>query len=616
MAKRVPIEGSISPQPLQPQAHPVDTYYQPQADPVAPPPKTNGLLQLAESLRAIQPGIDRFVDTKVKQIKDEDLARGAADALKNKEGFNAAIKAGLIPAGASPWYRMGYQEQRLKLIAQDYDVNLRETWATSAVKNSNKPEEFQQFLAQQRQMLLESLGNEYDGKDVSDILMPQLQRSEANLTTHHVSEQMKRIEVEAENNTATLVGNALDDYYKPGLVGQGRSQMLDTLASQILNDVNPMIQSGLSGTKANQLMVDAIATYALDHGDIQVRELLDHINTGNGPLGKTGYAREQWASVEERILANQERQQRFAWAKEDREKEEKIDGLQSKLMLKVIQDPTADISADIKTLAVLDPEKARAVFAFQESRIDSQYTIREDPYLVAALHSGIYSNQTSFHDILMAAANKQIKPDTVSRMLDDLNRFKQDSQTRSMLDNDYIRLLRENLRSAILKGDGFGGFDNDSILRANQADIRFVKAAQQFTQRNQTYEDEALLEHLRKVYQTIIGDPAYTDSSKPIPGSEPAPQSKPSALSSKPRATPKPVSQRPQKSSSATFSAPKFYTTVSAFEAAMKSGEIQKQMADLQVPAGKRQFFIEKMRRYAEIQEQLAKIRKAKGGLK
>jgi hypothetical protein len=64
MAKRVQITGEIQPQGLQPQARPVDTYYHPQEKQVAPPPKTNSLLQLAESLQSIQPGlgsVEKFI---------------------------------------------------------------------------------------------------------------------------------------------------------------------------------------------------------------------------------------------------------------------------------------------------------------------------------------------------------------------------------------------------------------------------------------------------------------------------------------------------------------------------------------------------------------------------
>jgi hypothetical protein len=613
MKRRVQVGNLPEAPSIQAQARPVDTWYLPQEAGVTPPARSNNLLQLAEALRQIQPGIDKFVATKSDQIQEAELKRGAESALKNKLGFNEAIKQGLIPPGASPWFRIGFQQERLRTLGQAYDIQIREKWATSEVRNSDKQEDFQQFLQEERSALFNSLGDEFDNRDIQDVLIPLLQKSEAHLTNEHTNYRLKQMEIQAAETMATEVGNTLDEYYKPGLLEKDRTAMLARLGTVLTGLGSRSVGHGMVGTKVNEILVDTLATYALDHEDIHVRELLDHIQTGSGVLGKTGYAREKWAKVEEHILDVQEKRERFAWAKDDRAKQEKIDTLQSRIMMKLIQDPTADIVTDVKTLAVLDPEKARAVFSFQEARLDAQYKVRDNHYLLSALQAGIYTNQTTPHDILMAVANRELSGDAGARLLEDLNRFQQDSQTRSVLDNDYLRILRDNLRSAIQKGDGFGGFDNDSILRANQADIRFVKAAQQYLQKNPNADEETLFEYLRGVYQNIINDPIYTDSGKPVPGSEPV--SKPKPTQAAPQSTPKPVAKNPAPAKSeATFTQPKFYTTTAGFNAAMQSGEIQKQMNDLGVPPQNRSFFIEKMRRYAEIQEQLQKIRQLKGG--
>ncbi len=595
------------PQPLQPQARPVDTYYLPALQPVAKPARTNGLIQLAESLRAIQPGIDQFVDKQITKFRDQDIAKGTEAALKNRQGFNEAIKQGLIPAGASPWFRTGYEQQMLRLLGTEYDQQLRSSYAQSPLRNED---DISELLTGQREQLFQKIDVQgFRPEDIQDILAPALQRSESNLTAHHTRERMKQIEIETEENTALAIGNLLDEQFNPVLVGDHRNQMLDTLGQRISGEVNTMVANGLNGTKANQIMVDAILTHALNTEDFSVIEMLDHINTGNGTLGKTAYAKEKRGAMEDRILALQERRERFAWAQEDRNKDEKIETLQTQVMMKIINDPAADITADVKTLAVLDPEKARAVFSFQEARLDVQHKVRDNHYLLSTLQAGIYTKQTTAHDVLMAVANREISGNTGASLLEDLNRYQQDTQTQSLLDNDYVRLLKQNLRTAIQKGDGFGGFDNDSILRANQAEIRFVRAAQQFAQSNQGADEEALFEQLRKVYDTIVNDPVYTDSSKPVPGNQPKQtrSPKPATPAKKPAASKPPASP-----SQPTFTQPKFYTSLAGFEAAMDAGELDQQMKDLQVAPENRETFIEKLRRYAEIQDQLKAIREAK----
>ncbi len=97
MAKRVQIRGDIQPQDLQPQARPVDSYYRPQEKQVAPPPKTNSLLQLAESLKQIQPGLDKFIANRDKRITEEQKLEAEATAgqlaLQNQSDWNSSIQS-------------------------------------------------------------------------------------------------------------------------------------------------------------------------------------------------------------------------------------------------------------------------------------------------------------------------------------------------------------------------------------------------------------------------------------------------------------------------------------------------------------------------------------------
>lgn len=97
MAKRVQISGTLQPQDLTPQARPVDVYYHPPEKAVTPPPKTNSLLQLAESLQSIQPGLDRYIANRDKQVtakqKAEAEALAGQLALQNQLDWNSSIQS-------------------------------------------------------------------------------------------------------------------------------------------------------------------------------------------------------------------------------------------------------------------------------------------------------------------------------------------------------------------------------------------------------------------------------------------------------------------------------------------------------------------------------------------
>src|ERR1044072_5838027 len=85
---------------LNPVASPVDTY--------AP---DTGLQDLARSLSDIHPALDNWVD----QANKEDFAAGEAAYSKAKTKLKDAVDKGLIPAGASPAFKRGYQETALRV---------------------------------------------------------------------------------------------------------------------------------------------------------------------------------------------------------------------------------------------------------------------------------------------------------------------------------------------------------------------------------------------------------------------------------------------------------------------------------------------------------------------
>jgi len=594
--RRVQVQDLQGPQQLTPQARPVDTYYLPQEKAVAPPARTNGFLQLAEALRSVQPGIDRFVDTKIDQIRESEHQKGAAAAVKNKQGFNEAIKSNLIPPGASPWFRMGFQQERLRTIGEEFDIQLREAYAQSGAKGSGKLEDFSKFLTEQKNALFQQLGDEFDNRDIQDVLVPSIQKSETHLFSEHVNNRVKQIEIDAKDNVKNQVFALLDQYYNAGVNDDERVKILSQLGVLHSDLGKRTVSSGLPGTETNQIMADAIGQYALTHEDPDVLEVLDHVDTGNGILGKTGYSQTVAGKIADQIADLKERRERFQWAKEDRDRAEKIDTLQSAIMLKIIQDPTVDVTSEAKVLALLDPEKARAIISFQDARLDAQTTVRDDPHTVNILQAGIYSGRTAQNDIISASLNNKVSPQTAGRLLNTLFDFKQDTTTRTILDNDYVHRTLQNMRSAIMKGDGFGGFDNDSILRANMAEIRFTNSIQQFTKQNQNYTDEQLFKYLNEVYQSIVSDPIYTDSSLPLPG---ASQSSPA-----PKPKPTPARSTPQAGKSKAPEVPK-YTSVAQYNAAVSSGELERALDGLGIPANNRAKAKALLKRQAEIQEQL-----------
>lgn len=210
--RREQVADIRGPQPLQPQARPVDTYYRPPEEPVAPPPETNRLLQLAKSLRSIQPGINRFVNNQIAQIKEEEIAKGATAAFENRKAFNQAVKQGLIPAAASPWFRMGYERQLLGLIGNEYDSTLRNDFTASDALQTG---DLNGFLQSHRENLFETIRQQgFRDGDIEDVLLPRIAQSEGNLTRHFAAERAKYLEEQFVENISAEADGLFEGVYK------------------------------------------------------------------------------------------------------------------------------------------------------------------------------------------------------------------------------------------------------------------------------------------------------------------------------------------------------------------------------------------------------------------
>src|SRR5688572_7732923 len=115
--KRIHVDDLEGPPQIRPTASPIDTYVRP--SPVQP---SAGLGDLVKSLAGFQKDIGGFLEQAAFRDQDEELKKGklTADDIaareKNRTDFKAAVSQGLIPAGASPWFIKGYNQQFGRLL--------------------------------------------------------------------------------------------------------------------------------------------------------------------------------------------------------------------------------------------------------------------------------------------------------------------------------------------------------------------------------------------------------------------------------------------------------------------------------------------------------------------
>lgn len=329
MAKRVQITGEIQPQDLQPQARPVDTYYRPQEKPVAPPPKTNSLLQLAESLQSIQPSLDRFIANRDKQLTEKQKAEAEMMAgqlaLQNQSDWNFSIQSlrkklndpNLLPnekeqvakqlqlfQSSNPWLRIYYDKAQLAQKALDFDQAIRTEWATNPVRDSDNPVDFDTFFDERLTKTFEGIQGKYHTRAFAEDFLPQAQKTRQALLNEHINYRQKQVIENTKNAFSSLATTKLNAFHealqttlvdralaigemenidgnkKLELFQKDRDTLYQQWADDLSNEARKAIQmTGGSGTEMNAILADSIIAVASEAKNPKILDLAKYVTT-------------------------------------------------------------------------------------------------------------------------------------------------------------------------------------------------------------------------------------------------------------------------------------------------------------------------------------------------
>lgn len=408
--QRVQVGDLRTPELIQPKATPVSTLRAPS---VTPPPQTNGLLQLGEALSSIQPSLNQFLDRKMDKVTQEEIQRGQEAQLKNKAAFKDAVNKGLIPAGASPWFVQGYQKSEQQVNGIAFDQSLREAWAGSEIRNSDDPDAFKSWVQSYTQQYLEH--NKLTGTPMFHVLADAVRGSQANLAAHHIGYRQQQIEETALQNTQQTVLNILDN---PMIPSPKEEDKVRARAGMIQSLLSEQVASGMNGQQANKLTVDSVVQKALENEDVTVLTILDHINTGNGPLGNTEYARKAAMDAENRIWSRQDSRSLHRSSQEKHLKDQMGEAVLKEATERLLADPTARYDDLVSKANEVDQETVKKVLSLRGAMITAKEDLIEDGTTLAELQYKAKSGTMTLKELTSYAG--QVKPSTLKGLSQDL----------------------------------------------------------------------------------------------------------------------------------------------------------------------------------------------------
>lgn len=461
MPDRTQVADLSGPQALQPTAAPVDAYHSPVV--ARPRPQDAQLGDIAAALQDIQPSLARFNQTSMQMSMEE----GHALAAKNKLQFKDAVDKGIISPGQNPWLAKGYKEQILSLQAQDYDSNLRQAWTKSGVSESDDPAAFKKFTDSFTQSYVDKMDLKND-PTFGQTFVPQMLHSQENLLQQHTEYRQQRIVEQAKDATYRNVQGLIDSHY----LFADDAHLQDT----IKQTVDGMVQNGLPGSDANRLMTDAIRDKAIKDGDPTILSLGRGINTGNGQLGKTQYAQEQFRDAEQHIFTLQREKDAYEWTNRERNLKLIGEDLLKQGYSRIGEDPTSDISDILKQAETVDPEKAKTLREYKDYVLTQNHKVYEDPVVTGQLYDHIYQGTATPGEILGLANEHKLAPDQVSYAFRDME---QAAHHREILDDPNVNRVVEELGSSISGGELIAtpeskgrAIDAKNLLRQSIIDYR------------------------------------------------------------------------------------------------------------------------------------------------
>jgi hypothetical protein len=266
--QRVLVGSGLTPERFSPRASPVDT---------SVTPKKSKLGALAQGLTEFNPALARFSEQTLERKAKGEQMEGSSEAQRLIEGrktYKQAVDEGLIRQDQNPWFRLGMKRQFALASADQYGHELQAEASQMIALGADDPSQFAEVEARVRREFMEkTVGSSRDaGFDAffadaangkaAGIGQAFAQAAGANAVQGFLKDTGARatgILSNTDGRTAAEVGQALDD-----------------LAKEAIKEF------GLSGTRVNDVVGEAIIEYAISHKDPDALQYAKFVKTGGG----------------------------------------------------------------------------------------------------------------------------------------------------------------------------------------------------------------------------------------------------------------------------------------------------------------------------------------------
>lgn len=395
------------PTPIQPVATPVNTFVRP------PDPAPSNLHQLAQGMAAFDSGLKGWLQKRDAEQAKADAVRGeAAFNRTNQSGWAAAVSSGEVPANASPVFMESYKQAE----GNYKGIKMREAFTQAYTmwegRNSDDPAVFEQFLS-------DFISQNIDTDDAGILagFNPHVEALTEQAYRVHSEERAKTVYNGHVDTRAAIIGDTIDHASIQG-VSTGEGTGYDLLLSDIIQQREEALASGIRKEDFDKQMAATIAAKAIEHGDPYLLDLLDQQLPGYDVKFSSLPEYRDLKATTIAALEVEARRQMTERAQLDKAADEAAeDEIVKTIFGQLGEDPLIQIPEDyIAEWEKYDPEARKKLVDARKTFLDG--TTLEDPEDLLAVERMI-QNGAGPKDILELAADGVITdPNTFRTLLD------------------------------------------------------------------------------------------------------------------------------------------------------------------------------------------------------
>lgn len=425
------------------------------------PDARNKAAEVLIALGSLKPQIERLGDQAIIQ---EQAAGARAELDANRMSWNEAIKQGVVPAGASPHFRRGFEKQRLENIGYDIDAKIREDYAASDLKNSDDVNAVRQFYQEKMTEYAKEAGvYQYPSYLVDETLYPMLEKSSQNLVSRHVDQHIAAVQENALIELDLGIQNIIQTAVDAGQFNTNVSSNAAVVGGVIQSKIDDMIKNGMDKKAANETAMKALLAAAEKSGDLDILKVANNVKLGTGTLAGTTAWKDAADGLQDKLIAKSRAALQFEDWKLNKAREDKVRTVMTSAISSLIGDPTADISDTLRELNSVDWKSAMQLEGYQKSLIAGQ--TREDPKEVAQLLALVASDPDAAQEKAMSMAqHNAISTETLRQAMNSIDYARRNGTVmKDYQVSEAERALGDFLNKSLSK-DNFGNVDIDGLV--------------------------------------------------------------------------------------------------------------------------------------------------------